>query len=110
MEKNSLRKCQFSGLNNKRYYFSDGIVSFPFGHPYLEEIRKCKKDVKDKMQKVIKENQFEMLRNETKAVTVWERLRILKSILLQPFSYYKLDSNKRLSSSQYNKTNFIKFY
>lgn len=103
----SISNCQFAGLNNKRYYFFDGIVSFPFGHPYLEEIRKYKKKVKYKMQKVIKENQFEMLRIEAKAATRCERLRILRSVLLLPFTYYKLDSNKRLSSSQFNKTGII---
>ena len=42
-------KCQFAGLNDKHYYFSDGIVSFPFGHPFFEDIRQYKKDLKDKM-------------------------------------------------------------
>ena len=52
----------------------------------------------------LKEKQFEMLRTEARAATGCERRRILKSILLQPFTYYKLDSNKRLKSSQFHKT------
>ena len=71
-------------------------------------VMKMRKEVKDNMQKVIKENQFEMLSIETKAATTCEWLRILRCILLQPFAYYKLDSNKRLwSNSQFNKTDFI---
>ena len=27
----SVNKAQFTGLNYKRYYFSDGVVSFPYG-------------------------------------------------------------------------------
>ena len=51
MKITNISKCQSVGLNNKRYYFSDGIVAFPFGHPYLQEITKYEKEVKDKMQK-----------------------------------------------------------
>ena len=28
----SVKKTQFAGLNDKRFYFHDGIVSLPFGH------------------------------------------------------------------------------
>ena len=29
----SIKKSQFPCLNDKRYYFSDGITSFPYEHP-----------------------------------------------------------------------------
>ena len=37
----SVRKTQFkkAGLNDERYYLHDGIVSLPFGHFLLENIR-----------------------------------------------------------------------
>ena len=38
----SVNKVQFARLNDKRYYFSDGIVSFPFGHPNLNKVREYK--------------------------------------------------------------------
>ena len=41
----SINKTQFGGLNDKRYYFHDGIVSLPFGHFLLEKVRKKKKDI-----------------------------------------------------------------
>ena len=72
MKMTGISKRQIGALNDKRYYFSDRIVSFSIGHPYLKEIRKYKKEVKDNMQKVIKENQFEMLSIETKAATTCE--------------------------------------
>ena len=39
MKMTSVKKVQFASLNDKRYYFSDGIVSLPFGHPSLSNIR-----------------------------------------------------------------------
>ena len=45
MRMKSVNKTQFAGLNNKRYYFHDGIVSLPFGHFLLEKVRKKKKNI-----------------------------------------------------------------
>ena len=42
MQMKSVCKVQFGQLNDKRFYFCDGIVSLPFGHPYLEDLRKNK--------------------------------------------------------------------
>ena len=38
----SVSKVQFGRLNNKRYYFYNGIISLPFGHPMLDPLRKEK--------------------------------------------------------------------
>ena len=40
MKMTNISKCQSVGLNNKGYYFSDGILAFPFGHPHLQQITK----------------------------------------------------------------------
>ena len=40
----SVCKVQFGQLNDKRFYFSNGILLLPFGHPYLEDLRKDKKN------------------------------------------------------------------
>ena len=37
MKMTSSSKVKFARLNDKRYYFSDGIVSLPFGHPSLND-------------------------------------------------------------------------
>ena len=42
MQMKSVIKVQFGQLNDKRFYFSNGLISLPFGHPYLEELRKEK--------------------------------------------------------------------
>ena len=49
----SLKKCQFTKLSDKHHYFSDGTVSFPFGYPFFDEIRKFKKESKENMQELI---------------------------------------------------------
>ena len=51
MKMASIKKCQFARLNYKRYYFSDDIVSFPFSHPYLAEIKKDKKEGEEEYKK-----------------------------------------------------------
>ena len=35
----SIKKSQFPGLNDTRYYFSDRICSLPYGHPLLNDMR-----------------------------------------------------------------------
>ena len=43
MQITSDSKVQFGQLNDKRFYFSNGIMSLPYGHPYLENLRQEKK-------------------------------------------------------------------
>ena len=38
----SVSKVQIGRLNDKRFYFSNGIMSLPYGNPYLENLRKEK--------------------------------------------------------------------
>ena len=38
----SISKVQFGQLNDKRFYFSNGITSLPYGHPSLEKVRQQK--------------------------------------------------------------------
>ena len=42
MQMKSMCKVLFGQLNDKRFYICDGIVSLPFSHPYLEDLRKNK--------------------------------------------------------------------
>ena len=88
----SSNKVKFAQLNDKRYYFSDGIVSLPFGHPLLHEIRNYKKnfvDIKD----VIENEKEKLLKDENDVIRNHERLSILRRIYSQPFQYYTLKKN-----------------
>ena len=42
MQMKSVSKVQFVQSNDKRFYFPNGLISLPFGHPYLENLRKEK--------------------------------------------------------------------
>ena len=81
-------------------------MSFPLTHLYLDEIRSYKKETKQKMQKLVRYQQCEMLRIEANAATASKRLCILRSILLQPFTDYKLESNKRLPPNKFHNTDY----
>ena len=37
MVRTTVTKRSFSQLNDKRFYFPDGVVSLPFNHPFLVE-------------------------------------------------------------------------
>ena len=41
MQMKSVTKVQFVQINDKRFYFSDGLISLPFGL-YLENLKKGK--------------------------------------------------------------------
>ena len=97
----SSNKVKFAQLNDKRYYFSDGIVSLPFGHSLLEKIREYKNSLKD-IHLVIDEEKEKLLKDENEAVNVNERLRILRTIYSQPFKYYTLKTNRPYISTQRN--------
>ena len=42
MKMASANKAPFAGVNDKRYYFLDGIVSFPYDNPPLLVLRQEK--------------------------------------------------------------------
>ena len=51
----SVTKTQSAGLNDKQIFFHDGIVLWPFVHPFLEKVRKEKEKYKNDIQHVIEE-------------------------------------------------------
>ena len=86
-------KTQFAGLNDKRYYLTDGVTSLPYGHFLLAEIDEKKNY--EKIQNVLLEIKDELIRDECKVIKKCERIRVLRTILGQAGTYYKLDSTKR---------------
>ena len=103
MTMTSVNKVQFARLNDKRYYFSDGIVSLTFGHPSLNKVREYKKSL-PKIHPVIQKEKDEILKDENAVVNNNERLRILRSILSQPIIYYNLKTNKRVFANKFDYT------
>ena len=93
MKMTTVNKMKFARLNDKRYYFSDGIVSLPFGHILLEKTRQYKKQL-TKIHQQIDNEKDAILQLENDAVMQNERLRILRCIFSQPLVYFDLHSHQ----------------
>ena len=89
-----VNRKQFAGLNDKRYYLTDGVTSLPYCHFLLSELRDKKKQYKE-IHQVIINIKDDLIREESKISAKCERLQVLKSILSQPPTNYKIDSIKR---------------
>ena len=104
MKMASVSKVQFANLNDRQYYFSDGIVSLPFAHPLLSDLPELKKSY-PKIHTVIEKEKKKLLKMENQAVA--KNKRILRSISAQPMTYYKLSSTTKVNqkdSFQYTTT------
>ena len=88
----SVNNVQFGQLNDKRFYFSNGLISLPFGHPYLENLRKEKHKYRA-IHKAIQEKKYEFLKEESKVLEKIPRLHILKQIFSQNPILYVLNAN-----------------
>ena len=87
----SVSKVRFGQLNDKRVYFSNGLLSLPYGHPLLTNVRKQKDKYRD-IHKTIQTKKDEFLKEESKVIKKIPRLDILNQIFNQPPSLYNLQS------------------
>ena len=94
MQMKSVSKVQFGQLNDKRFYFSKGIASLPYGHPYLENLRKQKYKYRN-IHKVIQTKKDRLLKEESKVIEKISRLNILKQIYSQIPILYELNSDTK---------------
>ena len=108
MQMKTVSKVQFGQLNDKRFYFSNGITSLPFGHPSLEKARKQKNKYCN-IHKVIQTIKDELLKEENKVIQNNPRLDILNQIFNQVPLIYELKSESNFFKSGFNTTkDFIK--
>ena len=103
MQMKSVIKIQFGKLNDKRFYFSNGLISLPFGHPYLEELRKEKQRHRA-IHKVIQEKKYDFLKEESKVLQNHPRLNVLKIFSQNPM-LYELNSTTKFISTGWKSTN-----
>ena len=104
MQMVSVNKTQFAGLNDKRFYFHDGIVALPYEHYLPEGARKLKEKYKSKIQHEIINQKYNFLIEESKAVSNYERLRILRSIFSLPPMCYLLNLKHLMRGQSYKST------
>ena len=104
MRMTNVSRNQFGLLNCKRYYLTDGLTSLPYGHFLLSSLREKKKEYK-KIHKKVMQIKDEILREEFSASSKCERIRVLRCILAQLPTYYKLNSTKRAAiDNMFNST------
>ena len=94
MKLTAINRTQFAGLNDKRYYLTDGSTSLPYGYFLLPELNEKKKKYK-KIQNILFKIKDDLIRGGCKAIKKCERIRVLRSILNQAGTYYRLHSTKR---------------
>ena len=91
MKVTSNKKPGFTQLNNKKFIFSEGVLSLLMGHLCFKNLRIYKKDSQEKNEDLIMENKTYMPKMEHECLLSVERLEILKAILLQSFNCYRID-------------------
>ena len=103
MQMKSISKIQFGQLNDKRFYFSNGTLSLPYGHPLLEKVRKQKHKYRD-IHKIIQTKKNQFLKEETQFIENIPRLDILNQIFNQVSLVYELQSETNFVSSGWKTT------
>lgn len=88
MQMKSVRKTKFGGLNDKRFYFHDGIVPLPFRLFLLEKTREEKEKHRSELHTLIQKKMFDFLASESRAAHLCEMLRVLRSIYVQPPTFH----------------------
>ena len=84
-------KIQFGQLNDKRFYFSNGLMSLPYSHSCLEDLRKEKQKYRA-IHKTIQDKKYDFLKQESNAIDNNPRMHVLKQIFAQSPMFYILNS------------------
>ena len=98
-----MNMVEFGQLNFKIFYFSNGIISLPYSHPYLEELRKEKHKYWH-TDKVIQTKKDDFSKKEIKVLESIPIINILKQIFAQIPIFYELDYNTKFISSGWKTT------
>ena len=94
MTTHKITKTKFSQLNDKRFYFPNGILSLPFGHLPLNELDEYKKNKGQRIEKYFWTEREKLLELEKKALKNCPRLDFLNNILLQVTKIVNIDCTK----------------
>ena len=89
-----IEKSKFAQINDKRYYFSDEIVSLPFSYPYLHETVKFKRDKKQKSEVFLQQEKHKLIQMEKFGVEKNNRNSIYRGIWEQKLTFFHLGSQK----------------
>ena len=87
----AVRKIQFGQLNDKRFYFSNGLMSLLYGQTYLEYLRQEKQKYRA-IHKTIQDKKYDFLKQESNTIDNNPRMHVLKQISAQTPMFYFLNS------------------
>ena len=97
MVNTSVMKTNFSQLNDKRFYFPNGVLSVPYGYPSLRETDDFKKEKGQKIEDYFWEGKQNLLKMEKRALKNTSRLDILNQILNQEPKIINLNAKDNFS-------------
>ena len=103
MEMNTISKVQFGILDDKRFYFCDGIVLLPYVHPLLENLRKEKLKYRN-THSVIQTKKKILQEKSSKVVKKISRLDIIRQIYNQVSLLYELNSDTNFITLSWKST------
>ena len=95
-------KTKFSQFNDKRFYFSDGIISLPLSQPYLKELNEYKEQKGQKIEKYFWQEKNKLLAMENKAQLMNERLSVYRQILKSSIQFFPLSQKDNFSNKFLN--------
>ena len=90
MVKKTVVKNEFSQLNDKRFYFPDGIVSLPFYHPLLSRINEFKQKKGQRIEKYSWEEKEHLFHLEKEALKNHRRLYLYHQILMSVPKFFNM--------------------
>ena len=97
MVKTTVAKIKFSQLNNKRFYFPDGIVSLPFYHPNLSKIDQFKQKKGQRIEKYFWEEKEHLFNLEKKALKNHPRLYLYHQILMSVPKFFNISQKNNFT-------------
>ena len=102
MVKGTVRKNKFSVLNDKRFYFPDGVVSSPFYHPVVAETDNFKQK-RGKKSKNISGRKKELFKMEKKSLRNHPRLYLYHQILTSTPKTFNISQKKNFKITKKKK-------
>ena len=105
MRMKTVEKIQFGQLNDKRFYFPNGILSLPYGHFQMKEVREQRAKEKA-IHKSVKNKKMEFIKHENSIINKNKRLSVFYQIISGKPSIYMIDDQKiekhfELSTKEY---------
>ena len=99
-KKKTVTKSKFSQINDKRFYFPDGIFSLPFHHPILKELNEFKEEKGQRIEKYFWQEKEKFLEIERKALRNNSRLYLYHQISMMEPKIFFIDKKENFKKNR----------